>query len=71
MASKNHIYIHYLPAIRYNYTYLNLNADVMFVLKREIAGACPGIRNGGGGQKLKALFCFSIFQGGRPSSENS
>ena len=36
MASKNHIYIYYLPAIRYNYTYLNLNADVMFVLKREI-----------------------------------
>ena len=36
MASKNHIYKYYLPAIRYNYTYLNLNADVMFVLKREI-----------------------------------
>ena len=32
MISKNHIYIYYLPAIRYNYTYLNLDADVMFVL---------------------------------------
>ena len=35
MASKNHvyIYIYYLPAIRY--TYLNLDADVIFVPKRE------------------------------------
>ena len=32
MASKNHIYIYYLPAIRYTY----LNADVIFVPKREI-----------------------------------
>ena len=35
------------------------------------AGACPGIRKGGGGQNLKALFCFLIFYGGRASSENS
>ena len=35
MANKNHIYIlYYLPAIRY--TYLNLDADVIFVPKREI-----------------------------------
>ena len=34
MASKNHVYIYYLPAIRY--TYLNLDADVIFVTKREI-----------------------------------
>ena len=34
MASKNHIYIYYLQAIRY--TYLNLNADVIFVPKGEI-----------------------------------
>ena len=34
MASKNHIYIYYIPAIRY--TYLNLDANVIFVPKREI-----------------------------------
>ena len=34
MASKNHIYIYYLPAIRY--TYLNLDAYVIFVPKRKI-----------------------------------
>ena len=51
MASKNHIYIYYLPAIRFKYTYLNLNADVMFVLKREIEDEfhyvliCPGLSN--------------------------
>ena len=34
MASKNHIYIYYLPAIRYNYTNLNLNADVNVCAKK-------------------------------------
>ena len=34
MPGKNYIYIYYLPAIRY--TYLNLDADVIFVPKREI-----------------------------------
>ena len=34
MASKNHIYIYYLPAIKY--TYLNLDADVIFVPKSVI-----------------------------------
>ena len=34
MASKNDINIYYLPAIRY--TYLNLDAGVIFVTKREI-----------------------------------
>ena len=37
---------------------------------RGLAGACPGIRKGGG-QYLKAFvfFCFSIFQGGGPAQK--
>ena len=43
---------------------------LLFSIPREVAGACPGIRKGGG-QNLKAFFfCFSIFQGGGGSSEN-
>ena len=49
MVSKNHIYIYYLSAIRY--TYLNLDADVIFVPKREIGDEfhyvliCPVLYN--------------------------
>ena len=42
---------------------------LLFSIPREVAGACPGIRKGGGAKSESLFFCFTIFQGGA-SSEN-